>query len=88
MLVESDSGDIRTSSRLVWAATRWIAGCKGWSVAGDDEEWNLEYAIDEEVGADGRVRSTQGRGRGEEIEVVRTLERNWVRFMGLLDDTR
>lgn len=86
MLVESDSGDVRISSRLVWAATRWIAGCKGWSVAGDDEEWNLEYASDEEVGADGRVRPAGDQTEG--VEAVRTLERNWGRFMGLLDDTR
>lgn len=84
ILVESDSHDIRLSSRLVWAATVWIAGCKGWEIeTGDTVDWELVSEDDEDkVGSDGLVRPGVGKG------VVRTLERNWARFMGLIDDTR
>lgn len=36
MLVESDSHDVRLSTNLVWAATVWIANCKGWHLEGRD----------------------------------------------------
>lgn len=67
-----------------------MAGCKGWKVdTGEygDEDWTLDDTDrKDDVGADGRVRVTGS--NDEEIEAVRTLERNWARFMGLLDDTR
>jgi hypothetical protein len=74
---------------LVWAATEWIAGCKGWKIeTGNNGDWDLTDPDldDEDVGADGRVKVAKDRMDG--VEVVRTLERNWARFMGLLDDTR
>lgn len=87
ILVESDSHDVRLTTKLVWAAIRWIAGCKGWKVEEGKSDWELDQTGQEEdeVGADGRVRDT---GEDGEVWVVRTLERNWARFMGLLDDSR
>lgn len=66
-----------------------MAGCKGWKVEdGENGDWDLGQEMEEEeeegVGADGRPMSFGT----ERIEVVRMLERNWARFMGLIDDTR
>lgn len=30
---------MRYTTKLVWAATKWIAGCKGWRVEDGKEEW-------------------------------------------------
>ena len=38
MLVESDSADVRHSTRLVWGATEWIARCKGWALEDTDAD--------------------------------------------------
>lgn len=100
MLVESDSHDVRLSGRLVWGAAEWIARCKGWKLEGVDgkevEEWEMDEEDEEEEGrekAEGRRRRAGG-GRGEgkgggdgekEVWTVRTLERNWARFMRLVD---
>jgi hypothetical protein len=47
-------------------------------------EWDItdEEEEGEEVGADGTVRL---KGEGEEVWAVRTLERNWARFLSLVD---
>ena len=80
ILVESDGPDVRDMTRLVWAATLWVAACRGWQV--EDEhtpEWELEEEEDE-YDASGRIRSIPE----NEVWAVRTLERNWARFMGLI----
>ena len=70
----------------MWVAARWIAGCKGWKLEDGSEDWSLSPSgeIDDTSGADGRVRSS----KPEDVWTVRTLERNWARFMGIIDDTR
>ena len=81
MLVESDSHDIKQMTRLVWGAVEWIARCKGWQLEGDDtEDWGMQEE-EEYYGKDGRVREAFG----GEIWTVKTLERNWARFMRLQD---
>jgi hypothetical protein len=82
ILVESDSHDVRLTTKLVWAAAKWIAGCRGWKVEDGDTKWDLTDGGDEVVGFDGEVRLD---GEGEEVWVVKTLERNWARFLGLVD---
>jgi len=57
----------------VWAATNWIARCRGWQVEDGDEEWD----------AAGVERHTKDDGK---VWAVRTLERNMARFLGLVDD--
>ncbi|EAL20647.1 hypothetical protein CNBE0130 [Cryptococcus deneoformans B-3501A] len=89
MLVESDSHDARLSTRYVWAATEWVGRLKGWKVEGLDrnqdcprveEDWELES---EEEAYDHRGKPIDP--APEETWTVRTLERNWARFMRLLD---
>ncbi|WWD20021.1 hypothetical protein CI109_104494 [Kwoniella shandongensis] len=86
ILVESDSHDVRLSSRLVWAAAEWVSRCKGWKLEGRDgnaEEWDMwDDGETEEFDENGNVRED---GKGE-VWTVRTLERNWATFMGLIDD--
>lgn len=82
ILVESDSHDVRLTTKLVWAATRWIAGCRGWKIEDGFHEWTLKDGEDEQVGSDGQVSLD---GEGKEVWVARTLERNWARFLGLVD---
>lgn len=76
MLVESDTHDVRRTAQLVWAATKWIAGCRGWKVEEGDEEWDVA-----DTGCDERVTSIEG-----EVWAVRTLERNMATFLKLVDD--
>ncbi|WVW86580.1 hypothetical protein I302_108630 [Kwoniella bestiolae CBS 10118] len=89
LLVESDSHDVRLSDRLVWAATEWIARCKGWKLEGRDTpdgvaEWSIEdYGDeeDEEEEFDEKGRLKKNKDEGRDIWTVMTLERNWLRFM-------
>nr|ODN95384.1 hypothetical protein L204_03923 [Cryptococcus depauperatus CBS 7855] len=92
MLVESDTHDVRQSARLVWAATVWIAACKGWKLEGRDAyskesqclvktkdecvDWDLEF--EEEYDERGRLIE-------EDVWCVKTLKQNWSRFMGILE---
>lgn len=46
MLAESDSHDVRLSTKLVWAATVWIANCKGWNLEGRDSRSGADQAPD------------------------------------------
>lgn len=110
MLVESDTHDVTQSTRLVWAATVWIAQVKGWKIEGKDpgiweegwsaddlvetdEEWERRQSGCRTVGIQkgdgkGKNKGTQGKKREEaeeEVWTVRTLERNWARFMGLIE---
>lgn len=76
MLVESDTSEVTDTTRLVWAATVWIARCKGWrletdTVGQDDDD-------DEVFDEKGHVREL----RDDEVWTVQTLERNWDRFIG------
>jgi len=73
LLVESDTHDVRRTAQLVWAATRWIASCRGWLVEDGNEEWDA-------VGVEPYARDE------EKVWAVRTLERNTARFLGLVDD--
>jgi hypothetical protein len=73
LLVESDTHDVRRTAQLVWAATRWIAGCRGWQVEDGEEEWDI-------AGAERHTKDD------EKVWTVRTSERNMVRFLGLVDD--
>ncbi|WVR08340.1 hypothetical protein IAU60_005393 [Kwoniella sp. DSM 27419] len=86
LLVESDSHDVRLSDRLVWAATEWISRCKGWPLEGPRAQpWTLEddlAAHQDVVDAKGRLRDPPA----HETWTVRTVERNWARFMRLIED--
>jgi Tat protein secretion system quality control protein TatD with DNase activity len=74
LLVESDTHDVRRTAQLVWAATEWIARCRGWQVEDGDEEWD-DAGVETHTKDEGNV------------WVVRTLERNTARFLGLVDDS-
>lgn len=81
LLVESDSHDARLMTRLVWAGVEWIARARGWRLECGEEEWEMLEEEEEQVGADGRaVIVPEG-----EVWAVRQLERNWARFMRLVD---
>ncbi|OCF61665.1 hypothetical protein L486_01323 [Kwoniella mangroviensis CBS 10435] len=94
LLVESDSHDVRLSDRLVWAATEWIARCKKWKLEGRDrhpddddgeqvKEWDLQDGGDEEEEDqfDEKGRLKKVKEAEQDTWTVRTLERNWRRFM-------
>lgn len=75
---------MRLTSKLVWAATNWIARCRGWKVEDGDEEWVLDV---EDVGTDDeRGENSKTAKSEEEVWVVRTLERNMATFLGLVGD--
>ena len=77
MLVESDTGEIKDITRLIWAATVWISTCKGWKL--EKESVGRDEDDDEEVFDEkGHVREL----RDDEVWTVQTLERNWDRFLG------
>jgi Tat protein secretion system quality control protein TatD with DNase activity len=78
LLVESDTHDVRRTAQLVWAATRWIAGCRGSQVEDGNEEWDAADV--------NSVREETGTKDVGEVWAVRTLERNMARFLGLVDD--
>lgn len=80
VLVESDTHDLKRSTPLVWGAVLWIAECRGWQVEDGSEEWEMEEE-DEFFDDKGRLREP----RPDEVWAVRTLERNWARFMGIID---
>lgn len=77
ILVESDAFAVGDMTRMVWAATVWIADCRGWQVEDGSDEWELEEE-EEYYDARGRLQLAPE----EEVWAVRTLERNWARFMG------
>lgn len=99
MLIESDTHDATLNTRYVWAATEWVGRLKGWKVEGlhrrqhqhqhqhqngdkmeEEEDWELE--------SEDEIYDHRGKPidpAPEEIWTVRTLERNWARFMRLLD---
>ncbi|KAK4689311.1 hypothetical protein P7C73_g773, partial [Tremellales sp. Uapishka_1] len=80
LLVESDSDDVRVSSRLVWAAASWIADIKGWKLEDDTtEKWAEVDSERDEFDKKGRLRSVPDVERW----TVRTSEQNWKRFMRL-----
>ncbi|KAK1923853.1 hypothetical protein DB88DRAFT_439198 [Papiliotrema laurentii] len=83
MLVESDTHDVRLSTRLVWGAVDWIARCKRWEVESDlTPDWGEDGVVlseDEWWRTGSSVDAEEGR-----VWAVRTLERNWARFMGLI----
>jgi Tat protein secretion system quality control protein TatD with DNase activity len=80
ILVESDAADVKDMTRLVWAATLWVAACRGWKVEDDQSpDWHLEEE-EEEYDETGRIRTVPE----DEVWAVKTLERNWARFMGLM----
>lgn len=80
VLVESDTHDLERCTRLVWGAVLWIAECRGWQVESGEEDWEIEEE-DEFFDDKGRLREP----RPDEVWAVKTLERNWARFMGLID---
>ncbi|WWC73400.1 uncharacterized protein I206_107367 [Kwoniella pini CBS 10737] len=94
MLIESDSHDVTLSDRLVWAATEWISRCKGWKlesrdehpfdIAGKVEDWNLydDGMEEEEIDHKGDIIDK----KDDDIWTVRKLERNWMRFIKLIED--
>ncbi|OWZ42807.1 hypothetical protein C351_03017 [Cryptococcus neoformans c8] len=93
MLVESDSHDARLSTRYVWAATEWVGRLKGWKVEGldRDRDQDQDYpGVEEDWELESEEEAYDHRGKPidpapEETWTVRTLERNWARFMRLLD---
>lgn len=91
MLIESDTHDATLNTRYLWAATEWVGRLKGWKVEGlhhnhnqhqeEDEDWELESEEEEVYDHRGKPIDPAP----HEIWTVRTLERNWARFMRLLD---
>ncbi|TXT06154.1 hypothetical protein VHUM_03627 [Vanrija humicola] len=80
VLVESDLHDVAQSTRLVWAAVLWVAACRGWRVETGDETWDAVEEEDDEFDDKGRLVE-----RAEtDVWAVKTLERNWARFMRLI----
>ena len=80
ILVASDSHDIQQMTRLLWGAAEWVARCRGWKLE-TGEHWEMERDEEERYGPDGRqVACTEA-----ETWTVRTLERNWARFMRIVD---
>jgi hypothetical protein len=71
--------DVRSTTRLVWAATRWIAGCRGWKVESGEDEWAF---VDEE-----RDDEEEEGLSDSERWAVRTLERNWASFLKPIETT-
>ncbi len=88
MLVESDSHDARLTTQLVWAAVSWIGRVKGWSVEGisesgeSDIEWKFGPIDDEEELFDRTGKPVPPDGPRW---TVKTLERNWARFLRAVD---
>ncbi|GMK54904.1 hypothetical protein CspeluHIS016_0114900 [Cutaneotrichosporon spelunceum] len=80
VLVESDTHDLTRCASLVWGAVRWIAECRGWRLEEGGDDWEMEDE-DELFDHRGRLREP----RPEEVWAVRTIERNWARFMGVVD---
>jgi hypothetical protein len=64
---------------LVWAATNWIAACRGWQVEDGDAEWDATDV--------NSVREETGTKDVGEVWAVPILERNMARFLGLVDDS-
>lgn len=77
ILVESDTHDCARCDRLVWGAVLWISAVRGWKVESGGE-WELD---DEEDVFDDAGRLVQV--KEDEVWAVRTLERNWARFIGI-----
>jgi len=83
LLVESDSCDVRHTTKLVWAATKWIAGCRGWKVEDGETEWRP--GTDRPIAIpmpEGEVWEPWATGQ---MGAVRSLELNMFRFLGLED---
>jgi hypothetical protein len=87
MLVESDTHDVTMCARYVWAAVLWIGKLRGWEVEDGSEKWVLDpkgLAPDENVGKKKIAKVVdEGVVIDGKIWTVRTLERNWARFMRL-----
>lgn len=79
VLVESDTHDVARADKLVWGAVLWIAEVRGWKVEkGEDaEEWGKDE--DEVYDSHGKIVPK----KENEIWAVRTLEKNWSRFLGI-----
>lgn len=85
--MESDSHDVRQMAKWVWGAVEWISNVKGWKIEGRDgkgEEWiswgkGDEDEEEEMFGKNGKVIENR------EVWAVRTLEKNWARFMHLTE---
>jgi len=75
---------VRLTSKLVWAATNWIAGCRGWKVEDGKEDWVLDVEDMGTVDERGENRNTAK--SEEEVWAVKTLERNMATFLGLVGD--
>ncbi|KGB78151.2 hypothetical protein CNBG_4238 [Cryptococcus deuterogattii R265] len=95
MLIESDTHNATLNTRYLWAATEWVGRLKGWKVEGLHQHQNQHQHGDEKEEGDWELESEEEevydhRGKPidpapEDIWTVRTLERNWARFMRLLD---
>lgn len=81
ILVESDAPVVDELTGCVWAATLWIAQCRGWKVESEETcEWEMH---DEDEVFDKRGRLVVP--PESEVWAVQTLERNWARYMGMLE---
>ncbi|ODN78304.1 hypothetical protein L202_03948 [Cryptococcus amylolentus CBS 6039] len=102
MLVESDCHDVRLVTRFVWGVVRWVGEVRGWSVEGlepwpgagarggggrggggeggiQEGDWEMQEEEDEVYDEKGRL--VEG-----PVWTVRQVERNWARFMRLIQD--
>ncbi|ORX38041.1 hypothetical protein BD324DRAFT_624286 [Kockovaella imperatae] len=83
MLVESDSHDLTLCTRAVWGATEWIARCRGWKLEDENTPaWTLDEVIAKEEQEEQEGARTEER---DEVWAVRTLERNFARFMNMAE---
>jgi Tat protein secretion system quality control protein TatD with DNase activity len=79
LLVESDTHDARLATRLVWGACEWMARCRGWKLEGRDTDGEQEWEMGEEEEEEWEEKEQEQRW------LIRTVERNWARFMRIVD---
>ncbi|ODO00566.1 hypothetical protein L198_02885 [Cryptococcus wingfieldii CBS 7118] len=93
MLVESDCHDVRLVTRMVWGVVRWVGEVRGWGVEGvsgegegEGEEGGIEGGDWEMQEEEDEVYDEKGRLVEGPVWTVRQVERNWARFMRLIQD--
>jgi hypothetical protein len=69
-------------AKYVWAVVLWIAKLRGWQVESGDEDWAFGEGLQNGAKSNGSAHDVGVENDGK-IWAVRTLERNWVRFMKL-----
>ncbi|GFZ50248.1 hypothetical protein JCM24511_08004 [Saitozyma sp. JCM 24511] len=85
LLVESDTHDARLATRLVWGACEWMARCRGWRLEGRDADADEEREWEWEMGEEEEEEEEWEGKEQEQRWLIRTAERNWARFMRIVE---